>query len=295
MHRIQGRPHIYQSSQSEMLVTTLDDSARTVGCLNRRRNTMLNTHLKLAAAALLASVAFVGSAHAQVVGESSNTAKVKIDESTVNGGPHSSGEVGINVPALTSTQYIDFLGLQNVLGTDGNGVTTFTATTTDVDDHSTYGRFDFAKVGSYDLYFGEWSQTGSATAGDHTVYYGGTGATSSGNMPSSGSANYTVKGISNYASSGTPLSGTFTANFGAGELTGSIQNSALKIDIGTADIFGSAIAGFGTATATNPSTTATLASNGDVSGQFFGSAAQALAGIVSFSSNQYDTAFGGEN
>src|SRR3546814_7880301 len=87
-----------------------------------------------------------------------------------------------------------------------------------------------------DLYFGEWSQTGSATAGDHTVYYGGTGATSSGNMPSSGSANYTVKGISNYASSGTPLSGTFTANFGAGELTGSIQNSALKIDIGTADI-----------------------------------------------------------
>src|SRR3546814_1564988 len=104
-------------------------------------------------------------------------------------------------------------------------------------------------------------------------------------MPSSGSANYTVKGISNYASSGTPLSGTFTANFGAGELTGSIQNSALKIDIGTADIFGSAIAGFGTATATNPSTTATLASNGDVSGQFFGSAAQALAGIVSFRSN----------
>src|SRR3546814_18938661 len=96
MHRIQGRPHIYQSSQSEMLVTTLDDSARTVGCLNRRRNTMLNTHLKLAAAALLASVAFVGSAHAQVVGESSNTATVKIDESTVNGGPHSSGEVGIN-------------------------------------------------------------------------------------------------------------------------------------------------------------------------------------------------------
>src|SRR3546814_2847325 len=93
----------------------------------------------------------------------------------------------------------------DLLGTDGNGVTTFTATTTDVDDHSTYGRFDFAKVGSYDLYFGEWSQTGSATAGDHTVYYGGTGATSSGNMPSSGLANYTVKGISNYASSGTPL------------------------------------------------------------------------------------------
>src|SRR3546814_1562301 len=80
MHRIQGRPHIYQSSQSEMLVTTLDDSARTVGCLNRRRNTMLNTHLKLAAAALLASVAFVGSAHAQVVGESSNRSEEHTSE-----------------------------------------------------------------------------------------------------------------------------------------------------------------------------------------------------------------------
>src|SRR3546814_16837038 len=110
MHRIQGRPHIYQSSQSEMLVTTLDDSARTVGCLNRRRNPMLNTHLKLAAAALLASVAFVGSAHAQVVGESSNTAKVKIADSTVNGGPHSSGEVGLHVPARTSTKKIHILG-----------------------------------------------------------------------------------------------------------------------------------------------------------------------------------------
>src|SRR3546814_7523062 len=69
------------------------------------------------------------------------------------------------------------------------GVQTCALPISDVDDHSTYGRFDFAKVGSYDLYFGEWSQTGSATAGDHTVYYGGTGATSSGNMPSSGSAN----------------------------------------------------------------------------------------------------------
>src|SRR3546814_17339416 len=107
-----------------MLVTTLDDSARTVGCLNRRRNTMLNTHIKLAAAALLAYVAFVGSAHAQVVGESSTTAKVKNDESNVNGGPQRSDEVGINVPALTSHQYIDVLGMKNVLGTADIRVTT---------------------------------------------------------------------------------------------------------------------------------------------------------------------------
>src|SRR3546814_10949689 len=44
MHRIQGRPHIYQSYHSEMQVPTLDASSRPVGCLNRRRNNMLNTH-----------------------------------------------------------------------------------------------------------------------------------------------------------------------------------------------------------------------------------------------------------
>lgn len=253
----------------------------------------MKRHLKLTAAALLASATFAGGAHAQVVGAASTT-NVDIDESTVNGGPHSDGEVGINVPALTSTQYVDFLGLQNIIGTDGNDVTTFTATTTDVDDHSSYGRFDFAKVGSYDLYYGEWTQTGDATDGDHTAYYGGTGATSAGNVPSSGTANYSVNGLSDYASNGTPLTGTFTANFNTSELTGSIQNSAIKVDIGIADIVGSEILGFGTANATNPSTSASLAANGDVSGQFFGSAAQALAGIVSFSNNRYDTAFGGE-
>jgi len=291
MHRIQGRHPIYQSSQSEMLVTTLDDSARMVGCLNPRRNTMLNTHLKLAAAALLASAALVGSAHAQTIEwESSNTAKVKIGESTVDGGPHSPEEVGINVPNLDTDDYVDFLGLKNVIGTDGNGVTTFTATTTDVDDHSTYGRFDFAQVGSEDVWYGEWSQTGSASAGDHTVYYGGTGATSAGNMPSSGTVNYSVKGISDYATNSI-LSGTFTADFDYSELTGYIQASnGYKVDIGTADIIGSTIDGNG-AVASNSG--GTLASGGDVRGQFFGSSAQALAGIVTFSNNQYDTAFGG--
>src|SRR3546814_17604160 len=111
----------------------------------------------------------------------------------------------------------------DLLGTDGNGVTTFTATTTDVDDHSTYGRFDFAKVGSYDLYFGEWSQTGSATAGDQPDYYGGTGATSSGTMQSSGSATYTVKVTRHYATSQKPPTDTVTTHFGEGDLQGPVE------------------------------------------------------------------------
>ncbi|WP_334183307.1 Slam-dependent surface lipoprotein [Novosphingobium sp.] len=252
------------------------------------------SHLKAFGLSLAISGAMVGAAHAQVVGESSDTTKVKIGVSTVSAGSiHVPGRVGVNVPSMLPTQYIDFQGLQGILGTDANGVTSFVNTTQATTDHSKYGRFDYAKVGSHDVYYGEWSQTGSATAGDHTVYYGGTGATADASVPTSGTATYAVKGISNYAGSGAQLTGNFTANFGAGTLTGSIQNASLKVDIGTADILGSQISGV-TATASNAATNATLASGGTVSGQFFGSAAQALAGVATFAgSRQYDTAFGG--
>ncbi|WP_447725700.1 Slam-dependent surface lipoprotein [Sphingomonas koreensis] len=252
-------------------------------------------NMKAAVVAAGLCTALTGTARAQAVatGESSDPNKVNIGLSTVQGGPHVKDRVGIGVPRTNLTTRVDFQGLQGVLGTDGNGVTTFVNTTQATTDHSKYGRFDFAKVGSHDVYYGEWSQTGSATAGDHTVYYGGTGATAAANVPLSGTATYNVKGINNYAGTPTPLSGTFTANFGAGTVSGSIQNAALKIDIGTADIVNSTISGSG-AVASNPATSATLASGGNVKGQFFGSAAQALAGIATFAGNrQLDTAFGG--
>lgn len=180
-------------------------------------------HLKALGLALALSSAMAGAAQAQVVGGTSDSSKVTIAASTVVGGPHSAGKVGIHVPNLAAGQYIDFQGLQSVLGTDANGVTTFTAVTGTVTDHSQYGRFDFAKVSGYDIYFGEWKQTASVSAGDHTVYYGGTGASTS--VPSSGSASYSVKGISDYANKGI-LTGTFNATFtggGTGILTAAQQ------------------------------------------------------------------------
>lgn len=253
-------------------------------------------HLKAFVGAMALSVAMAGASQAQVVvtGGSSDWSKVDIGLSTVNAAPvHYPDRVGIGVPNTgLDDQRIDFQGLKNILG--NNEVTTFTATTTDVEDHSTYGRFDYVQAGSYDVYFGEWSQTGSATAGDHTVYFGGTGATPDTSIPLSGTASYNVKGISDYASTNALLTGTFNADFGAGTLSGSIENGTLRVNIGTADIVGSAIEGVGTATAYNASTNATLASGGNVDGQFFGSAAQALAGIATFAGNrQLDTAFGG--
>lgn len=252
-------------------------------------------HLKALGLGLAVSAVMAGTAQAQVVGGSSDTSNVKIAASTVVGGPHTAGKVGIWVPNLTSTQYVDFQGLQSVLGTDANGVTTFINTTGTVTDHSKYGRFDFAKVSGQDIYFGEWSQTGSATAGDHTVYYGGTGASSS--VPSSGSATYSVKGISDYQNRGI-LTGTFTANFtgSGGTLTGSLANAASTygVNIGTATIATSGTFTGGGATATGSGGT-TLASSGLVTGRFFGTNVDALAGLVSFSgtNRQYSTAFGG--
>ncbi len=249
---------------------------------------MKNAHIKAFGVAFILSVAMAGSAHAQIASSTSDSGKVTIAASTVNGGPHVSGRVGIHVPNLATGQYVDFQGLQTVAPPVG-GISTVSQVTGTITDQSKYGRFDFGKVGTQDLYFGEWTQTGSATAGDHTVYYGGTGASTT--IPTSGSATYSVKGVSDFATKGV-LSGTFTANFtggGSGALTGSISNTAAThtVNIGTATIAGAYFAGTG-ASATGTST------SGVVSGQFFGSNVDALAGTVTFSgARQYDTAFGG--
>lgn len=252
-------------------------------------------HLKAVVGAMALSVALAGAAHAQTVtGGSSDASKVYIGLSNVSAGTiHVPNRVGIGVPNTgLDEQVIDFQGLKNILG--NNTVTTFTATTTDVEDHSTYGRFDFAQAGSQDVWFGEWSQTGSATAGDHTVYYGGTGASTLANVLTQGatSVTYAVNGIGNYAANGL-LSGAFTANFdglGGGSISGDVSNAGYVVDIGTAAISGATFSGNG-GSVTSGATT--LASSGAVTGQFYGSNVDALAGFVEFSNNQYDTAFGG--
>lgn len=252
-------------------------------------------HLKAVVGAVALSVAFAGAAQAQITSGSSDIGKVRIDASTVVGGPHTSGKVGIWVPNLGTVptrRYVDFEGLQGGPNPTANIVTTVNNPTGTITDHSKYGRFDFSKVDGYNVYYGEWSQTGSASAGDHTVYFGGTGATAASSVPTSGTATYNVYGLSNYAGNG-QLSGTFNANFGTNTLTGSISSATYALNIGTATIAAGGFSGSG-ATATNPTTSATLATGGAVSGKFFGSSAQALAGIATFSNRQYNAAFGGK-
>jgi hypothetical protein len=250
------------------------------------------SHLKALAAALAASTLLAGSAHAQIVGESTYAAKVNIAASTVNGGPHVSGRVGIGVPNTGLTTLVDFQGLQTVAPPNvTTGVTTVSAVTGTITDHSQFGQFDFAKVSGANVYFGEWTQTGDVTSGDHTVYYGGTDATSA--VPETGTAFYAVKGISDYENKSV-LQGEFEANFTGGNqgvLTGNVHNAGLTyiVDIGVVAINGGTFAG-STASATGAT------SSGDVSGRFFGTGGTSLAGIVKFGSadRQYDTAFGGQ-
>jgi len=254
---------------------------------------MNNSHLKLLCAAAVAALAWSGAAQAQIAGQSSDGTKVNVGASTVLGGPHVPGRPGIGVPNTGLTTRVDFQGLQASVGTDVNGVSTVSAVTGTITDHSQFGRFDFAKVGTANLYFGEWTQTGSATAGDHTVYYvGDDGGTTT--RPSPGTATYSVKGISDYANRGL-LTGTFTANFiggSSGTLTGSLASSAgHTVNIGTAVISGINFSG---SSASVTPVGGSAITGGAVSGRFFGAGATALAGITTFAGNrQYDTAFGG--
>ncbi|HJO64398.1 MAG TPA: Slam-dependent surface lipoprotein [Sphingomonas sanguinis] len=253
---------------------------------------MTSIAMKTIVLAGLATVLTAGSAQAQFAGGSSDTSKVTVGESDVQGGPHVAGRAGIGVPG-TNGRRVDFQGLSLYAAADVNGVRHLNMATSDTADHSSYGDFRFARVGSADLWFGEWSQTGNATAGDHTVYY--VGNTSGTTVPTSGTATYSVKGISDYANKGV-LTGTLTANFASGStgtLRGSLSNASTGagVNIGTARINGADFAG-GNAVATQSG--ATVASGGVVSGRFFGASAAALAGTIKFDgARQHDTAFGG--
>ena len=154
-------------------------------------------------------------------------------------------------------------------------------------DHSVLGRMSFKQVGNMDVWFGDWENIapkGQAQTEpkNYSVYYAGVGLTT--NMPTSGTATYSIKGINNYVNpNDSILSGTFNVNFGNGSVTGNISNGALTIGV-DATISGSAFTG--TATAGSIS--------GQSEGAFYGDGAAGLAGMATFGvNNQNNTAFGG--
>ena len=252
-------------------------------------------NLKRYTFAALAAALFAGPAHAGIVEASSDETKVKAGESTVSGGPHVSGRPGIGVLTLPGgvDAKVAFQGLTAYAPADSHGVSSLTYPSSAPTDHSKMGVFNFAKVSGADVYFGEWSQTSSVTDGTHTVYYAGDDSGTT--VPTSGIANYSVKGISDYANKGL-LSGTFEADFTSRLLVGSLSNGKsgadrYSLDIGYVNTTGATLSGNG-AKFTYGNEPAVP--DGVVRGRFFGANAKALAGIVTFKDNrQFNTAFGG--
>ena len=258
-------------------------------------------NLKHYTLAALAAALFAGPAHAGVIGESSYS-NVEVGKSAVSGGPHVKGRPGIGLVnnKRLPRGIVDFQGLTAYARPDSHGVSSLTYPSSAPTNHSTMGVFHFAKVSGADVYFGEWSQTGKFRDNTHTVYYAGDDSGTT--VPTSGSATYAVKGISNYGSRGL-LSGTFLATFSGsgGSLIGSLSNGKsgadrYSLDIGYVNTAGALLYGSG-AKATygsNQSLNSGVVTDGVVRGRFFGANARALAGMVSFKDNrQFDTAFGG--
>lgn len=242
---------------------------------------------------LALSISAMSMANAAVVGESTNTSYVQIAVSDVNGGPHTAGLAGISIEATGLGTEVDFQGLTAYSPADIHGVNQLNYAYDSEEapaTHATLGVFDFAQVGSNDVWFGEWSKTGDATAASHTVYYSGSNADTS--VPTSGTATYTVVGINDYdGTSASLLNGSLTANFGAATLSGSMTSAnGLTVNLGTATIQSDASVTGNNAVALDSGSL--VASSGDVSAQFYNGQAD-LAGLVDFAGTQYDTAFGG--
>ena len=187
----------------------------------------------------------------------------------------------------------------SILGKDKNGVTVANLyrmkgivwdNIPRMPDHSHLGRLSYSKVGNMDVYFGDWSAVPSGAAvgtkgTNYTAFYSGTGRTT--NLPTTGTATYTVKGINQYHEQNSAvLNGTLTADFSSNKLSGSLKNSGLTIAINNAAIKTAEASFSGNATANGTA--------GATRGHFFGNQGAAIAGVAEFGRNHaYNTAFGG--
>lgn len=154
-----------------------------------------------------------------------------------------------------------------------------------------FGGEVIAKVPGVEVYFGEWAprKTGvqpdnstdlNLTSANRTVFYAGENATTA--MPTLVNAKYDVVGIKRFDPSAPSVSsGTLTANYGgnSGTLAGSIAGGA-----GTVNFTGTTIASNGSF----------QNASGYIKGQFYGSSAEALAGIYNNGSTATSVAFGGK-
>lgn len=264
---------------------------------------MLHLNKKLVlSAAIVASFSLANAA--DIIGTQSASAggdHIEVGESNMPFGPHSSNMAGVGVSntALFGTwMKVDFQGLSTAsLTTTVNtgGATVYQLHNPIVNTnpfHRQLGNFNFVKVGSGDVWFGEWSRNNNTPFDGRQVYYVGDRDGTS--IPTDAIATYTVKGINKFTGNNL-MTGTFTANFygNVNKLTGSISNQAATLAV-NAKIAAGNSGSFDTTNAATFTTAGGVSAVGDVKGNFFGSNAAALAGIAEFTNKDYNTAFGGK-
>jgi len=158
------------------------------------------------------------------------------------------------------------------------------------------GVWTFARVGSSDVWFGEWDAENSAgdkVPNTHNVFYIGPGGLSGKranvmNIDFSGPITYNIKSINNYSGAAAPSS-VLTAHFG-----NSTASSVGDISFTNGNIVvGGGLSNLGAFTASNVSVASAGGTGGTLSGQFFENGAASVAGIVTFSDRNKNTAFGG--
>lgn len=207
---------------------------------------------------------------------------ITVGETQSMGGPHggSMGAPGIGYRHKADGKRISFSGLTRMImfPKEGNVYLVNGTPHRDVD----MGKFQFSKVADAEVYYGDWSQTGTADDAKHTAFFSGLDATTA--VPTEGKATYTIAGVNQYDGE-KKLAGVFEADFGDKDYTGSLQGEDLKIALegkiqDAGSFSGSAIA------------------NDTVSGmsygRFFGENAEHVGGVAVFNSDhQYDTAFAG--
>jgi len=248
--------------------------------------------------ATLAVLGLASTAQAEVQSGISN------DGAAINVGnteyPAVSDTPGIGHESLAGGDRVSFTHLQIPSATTGTGVggaDNWKLTHIDPSmgppspdpDHSGMGYFNFAQVASEAVFFGEWSQNeASSSDPTHTVYYAGQAGDVATTLPG-GEVTYNVKSLNNaYTGTSADLpNSTLTANFGtwSASSTGDISfdGGLILVD---AD---NRVALF----ADGVSVTSVSGTDGDLVGDFFGTGASAVAGIITFADSAKDTAFGG--
>ncbi|EKT60956.1 Slam-dependent surface lipoprotein [Providencia sneebia] len=222
------------------------------------------------------AIASVGSSKSQIAKNSD----LRIGETAKNQGAHKgpAGEPGIGVKSIKNGKLISFAGLTRMApaNTDDVHVISMPNSPNAPKSHRNMGVFNFAQVADAEVYFGEWSQTGEITDISHTSYYSGKDITT--NMPTGGTATYSIKGINQYAG-GPLLQGHLNADFGAKTLKGNIDAVSINAKIKDNATF-RGLAEIGEL-------------QGKAKGHFFGDQAKHISGITQFSDHSKDIAFGG--